>query len=318
MRHGLLHFIISILIVFVFVLLIDILVGIVVDKIIPRIAVSESIGKTYYSLNEVEAPIVIIGSSRASHHYVSDMIEDSLSMPTYNLGVDGCFFTYNLCVINSILDRYSPNLIIWENSSRSLEIRRQDPLTALYPYYKKNPWVTQAISQEEDKKKQVMLYSNLYRYNSLLPKIVLQYCSTMSSHRDNDTLKGFEPLEPRKLQDSLDYMTFDNSIQTLSDEKIKQLEKMLDRIKNNNINFVMVDSPEFIAHCDDSESKKRIMTILNERGYTYIDNAYIKQFSDSPNLFNDDVHLNKVGAEIYTKIFINQLEELSIVKKILP
>lgn len=81
---------------------------------LPQISNQGDTGKTYFSLYDVESPVVVVGSSRASHHYVTKIIEDTLGVPAYNVARDGCFFSYNCCVVNSILDRYSPKMIIWE------------------------------------------------------------------------------------------------------------------------------------------------------------------------------------------------------------
>ena len=113
MKKGLLRFGVAILIVLVSVAVVDVAVGKVMDWMLPQISNQGDTGKTYYSLNDVNTPVVIVGSSRAAHHYVTEMIEDSLHMPSYNVARDGCFFSYNCCVINSILDRYTPKLIIW-------------------------------------------------------------------------------------------------------------------------------------------------------------------------------------------------------------
>ena len=133
MKKGLLRFGIVVLIVLVSVAVVDVAVGKVMDWMLPQISNQGDTGKTYYSMNDVNTPVVIVGSSRAAHHYVTEMIEDSLKMPAYNLGRDGCFFSYNCCIINSILDRYTPKLIIWECDNESLYKENPDQLEDLYP-----------------------------------------------------------------------------------------------------------------------------------------------------------------------------------------
>ena len=59
--------------------------------------------KTAYTVEKVNADVVVIGSSKASHHYVPQMLEDSLGMTVYNCGQDGCFLLYQNCIVNMIL-----------------------------------------------------------------------------------------------------------------------------------------------------------------------------------------------------------------------
>ena len=43
----------------------------------------------YYVCKESTEDVLIFGSSRAKHHYVPDVIEDSLKVSCYNTGEDG-------------------------------------------------------------------------------------------------------------------------------------------------------------------------------------------------------------------------------------
>ena len=43
----------------------------------------------YYICNELNADILVMGSSRATHHYVAQMISDSLGKTCFNGGQDG-------------------------------------------------------------------------------------------------------------------------------------------------------------------------------------------------------------------------------------
>ena len=102
--------------------------------------------KTAFVVEKVDAEVLIIGSSKASHHYVPAIIADSLQMTVYNCGQDGCFFLYQNCIINMVLDRYKPQMIFWdlqsECFSRGDNMQEYQNLRYLSPYYGKNHWVT--------------------------------------------------------------------------------------------------------------------------------------------------------------------------------
>ena len=71
MKKGLLRFSIAVLIVLASVAVVDMAVGKVMERMLPQISNQGDTGKTYYSLNDVNTPVVIVGSSRAAHHYVT-------------------------------------------------------------------------------------------------------------------------------------------------------------------------------------------------------------------------------------------------------
>ena len=83
--------------------------------------------KSSYSVEKVDAECIIIGSSTAVHHYIPEEIERKTGLSTYNCGQDGCFFLYGCCMINSILERYSPKTIIMDlNPGRLLDSDKGD------------------------------------------------------------------------------------------------------------------------------------------------------------------------------------------------
>ena len=108
--------------------------------------------KTPFTVEKMDADVVVIGSSKASHHYVPQMLEDSLGMTAYNCGQDGCFFLYQNCIINMILDRYMPKTIIWDIQpssfvSKDLSSEYQN-IRYLSPYYPNNSWAKLHINSE--------------------------------------------------------------------------------------------------------------------------------------------------------------------------
>lgn len=291
------------LIVFIIVLL-DFCFGLVMNIVMAGISGQGATGKTYYALNDVDTDIVVVGSSRAAHHYVSSMIIDSMNLSTYNVGRDGCFFSYNCCVINSILDRYTPRLIIWENNFNSLSDAVVDPMDALHPYYLKNKWVTKCINEDYGLMQKVQLFSCFYQYNSLVHRILFRFAK-----RERGDKSGYEALEPRVPKNTLkleENLKMDLSI---SEFKFNRIEEVFMRAKNENVKIVMVESPVYEIIRFSSKSKVELLRLCDKYNVHVIDNSQLYCFLSDPNLFNDKTHLNDNGAKLYTELFINQLRD---------
>ena len=62
--------------------------------------------------DEVDANILIFGSSRAAHHYVPSILSDSLDMSCYNCGLDGNGIIYGYGKLKTITARYYPKIVI--------------------------------------------------------------------------------------------------------------------------------------------------------------------------------------------------------------
>ena len=305
MNKGLLRFGVAILIVLVSVAVVDMAVGKVMDWMLPKISNQGDSGKTYYSLNDVNTPVVIVGSSRAAHHYVTEMIEDSLLMPAYNVARDGCFFSYNCCVINSILDRYAPELIIWENGTEYLYEGISDPLESLYPYYYQNKWVSRTIQEELPLTEYLRLNSNIYQYNSIGHRILMRY---RGRHSFSDgTIKGYLPLAPKQLKKQLALEKEELESSALSETKIERFRSTLERAQKIGVRIVVVDSPKYKLRTYENLSASKMQELCERYGALYIDNSQLPYFLDHPELFNDATHMNDDGAKVYTELFLKQI-----------
>lgn len=271
-----------------------------------------SAGKQYFALNEVSAPVVIIGSSRASHHYVTQIIEDSLDMETYNVGLNGCYFSNNLAVLNSILDRYCPEIIIWEINRDYFLAGSEDPIESLYPYYNKNRNITALIKEKEKTGVLFCLKSALYRYNSNILYISANWLrgQIKGNIYKLDSKKGYEPLASKEWKEENDYSGKNrNVIDTL---KIRQLGESLKRAQMGGVELILVESPYFSTGSSNEplDPKNAILDAAVKNHIVYIDNTQLDQIVKRKEYFYDRVHLSNEGAEKYTELFVDQLQEI--------
>ena len=67
-----------------------------------------------YIANLCDEEILIFGSSRALHHYVPEIISDSLGMSCYNCGMNGNGILYLYSRYLMVTKRYTPKVIVYE------------------------------------------------------------------------------------------------------------------------------------------------------------------------------------------------------------
>ena len=306
MKKGLSRFCITVLIILISVVVVDIVIGKVMDWMLPQISNQGDTGKTYFSLYDVKSPIVVVGSSRASHHYVTQIIEDTLGVPAYNVARDGCFFSYNCCVVNSILDRYSPKMIIWENGTDYLFNGFDDPLENLYPYYERNKWVTSAIHEELPWTEYARLSSRIYQYNSVIHRILMRYHGK-NTFKD-ETEKGYLPLQPKTLRKALELKPTVYNYTGLSLTKIDRFGATLSRAKEKGVKVVVIDSPMYRISDENNESAVEMRKICKMHGALFLNNSQLPEFIKHPEYFNDVTHMNTIGAIPYTKFVLKQIK----------
>lgn len=304
MKRDFCKFIVAISIVLVGVAALDICTGKAMRNLLPKVDKLCETGRLYYSLNEVETPILIVGSSRAHHHYVSEIIKDSLGMDAYNLGSDGCFFKYNCSVISSILDRYQPKMIIWEFSPEHMYEEVNDPMEILYPYYQTNKHIQSCIDSYTKPIDRIPLYSNLYQYNSKLHRILIRSLSGT----EDDGLNGYLPCKPKEWKFDEKNLSESKNGSSLSKVKERQLISVLSRLKENNVKVIIVNSPIYNKLTLDEDLYENVNEICSSVGYPFIDNTYLDGFYGNKEVFSDNTHLNAKGSELYTIKFLEQIK----------
>lgn len=295
MYKGILRFCRSVLIVIILVTIVDVVVGYVMDWMLPRTGNKGDLCLTNLGVNVIETPIVIVGSSRASHHYDSRIFADSLGKATYNVGTDGCFFTHNCCVINSILERYSPELIVWEFEPSYL-YEYADDISSMYLYYGKKNYITKTLDEVLPQREIIKLNSNIYRYNSKFIRILTRFIQN-----DNalDEYCGYEPSAPKNLKEPL-RLNKEEQYQelTIDSTKLLRFKETIKKAENKGVKMVLVNSPKFIVDSN-INMKESVTNICQEFGISFIDCSQL--YINHPEYFNDPSHLNAIGADIYTK-----------------
>ena len=296
MNKGILKFCRSVLIVITFVAVIDVVVGYVMDWMLPQTGNRGDLCLSNLGVNVIETPIVIVGSSRASHHYDPRIFVDSLGKATYNVGTDGCFFTHNCCVINSILERYSPELIIWEFEPSYLFEHSADDITSMYLYYNKRDYITKTLNEVLPRSEVIKLNSNIYRYNSKFIRVLTRY---LQNNNAPDEYSGYEPSAPKTLKEPLSLVEKNSSSTSAIDSsKLYRFKETFENAKTKGVKIVLVNSPKYVIDTN-VYMTDTVTNLCQELETSFIDCSQL--YINHPEYFNDPSHLNAIGADIYTK-----------------
>lgn len=264
--------------------------------------------KTPFTIEKVEADVVVIGSSKASHHYVPQMLEDSLGMTAYNCGQDGCFFLYQNCIINMILDRYTPKMILWDIQPGSFvgedHSNEYQNFRYLSHYYPANTWAENYINSESPKMRYRMM-SRMFAYNSK----ALNYVFPLVTH-SSATENGYIPLAAEGYL--YPEMGKEDEVESYVNKTyLSLLDDTMRRCKEKGVDLRMYISPVYSqksALSEDAEREIGLVAKKNGVGYT---NAHSDEmFMQDASLFRDASHLNDKGARIFTELILRLLNPI--------
>lgn len=263
-------------------------------------AISGSSEKNKYICDRTSEDILIMGSSRAVHHYDPTIIEDSLGLSCYNCGYDGCGSITAYGLLSILTERYSPRAILYEITPEFDYLQYdKDNIKYLYPlkmFYDRT--CIDSIFMKIDEKEQIKMQSWMYRMNSQL--VVLLSGNLM---KRNLTIKGFHTknqvmkYEPT-IQEEYIHLEYDSL-------KMDCLNRIINLCESKGIKLIFYASP---AYKNNSSQKYQYAKSLADKNKILFINHYSDtDFVNRKDLFYDAGHMNQDGATAYTRLIIPEL-----------
>jgi hypothetical protein len=279
-------------VLFVFILFIaSLLLDVIFTTIISQSSERNKVENVMHSFGK-KYDVVIMGTSRANNHFVTDMFEKK-GLKSFNYGISGShLFETSLLLKVMIANKFQiKNLILEADLSICNEKRDEGTTARFMPYIHTNSIIKEHFKNEPDFLQ--LYYVPFYRYIKFDAKIGFREVYEVLAKKPTNTLynKGYYPL----ISDKKGSMKNDiSTLKVIRNEYYEAIKKMC---KQNNINLIVVMTP----------------MCQNTKGLDYFDNVK-KQYPEINNFENtvtDDRyfsscgHLNNEGAIIYTNHIIN-------------
>jgi hypothetical protein len=258
--------------------------------------------RTSYGLERSTADLLIFGSSSASHHYVPKIISDGLHMSVYNQGRDSMETLYAAAILNGVLKRYSPRVIILNLTPSELStVDNYDKLSILLPYYKLHPEM-RAIIRLRSKYESLKLLIKTYPYNSTILSLLsgLIGKSARPSQGGYVSLYNTMDISRKKL------ITFKEE-PILDSNRVKAFESFVLSCKKKGIALFVVFSPWFYAKTDTTATITAATRFCNLFDIPVYNHILDPDFLGQNDLFADEGHLNHRGASKFSVIITEKI-----------
>lgn len=295
-------FFIKIVIFFVIVLVVDKSIGASLDYMRDN-ARSGYNKELNYVFNQVCPDILILGSSRALHHYVPEILEDSLNMTCYNAGSNACSIIPMYCRFRNIAKRKNPKIIIYEVYSETdyfiNEISRNEDDVRIYYDNDEVGKVYDDVKPDD----RLKMISSLYRYNSKFGNTIGAFL--IESQLSQLKSKGYSPFEGEITRDPLKIETHIGDVDSV---KMKYLIQLIKQTRERGIKLVFTISPWY--KCPNDEEYKILSQLSEQYGIPLISHLKDERFIYNRTFFTDQSHLNDKGARKYTKTIVSELKKI--------
>jgi len=253
---------------------------------------SGSAFKTVYAVEKCREPLVIMGSSRAYHHYNTSLIEKKTGLKGYNLGRDGSGILYDYAVFNTICERAVPKCLVLDINLEEFQQQQitYDLLYQLLPHYKKNAYIREVVnlrSPFEFLKAQ----SSLYRHNSQL------FYTLVYNFGSQKEEKGFLPLHG-KIDSSIHYPPqTEGATDSLL---VHYFERLIQTAQRKGTRMYACVSPTLNEYLQ-SKSLAITRLLCDQYNIRFYDFSTDTAFTCHRELFSDYSHMNAEGAQLFSE-----------------
>lgn len=262
--------------------------------------------KTRYLLHDVKADVLVVGASEVEFSYRPDILMDSLGMSVYNCGKNGQRLYYQATVVNSILDRFTPKLLIWSVSPNSLTPLEddKDKTSVFKPYYHQDPYCRQLLQKRSWYEKYKMI-SYFYTYNSVFHSSIINSIKPIKTN----TVYGYKPIAKSVSRPEYKETHWKDSP---DEQSIFLFENTVCRLKEKGIPTFFVFSPNYsYGDYHNLNSYKLLKNIIVSNGYLLTEDYYHHPSLMHNYYFKDKDHLTEEGVEMFSELLAHELKTIN-------
>lgn len=278
-------------------IIIDLSVGILCKNLTNN-SIGGDTAKYRYISKECNDNILIMGSSRCSHHYIPSIFMDSLNTSCYNCGIDGNGIITMYGLLNVILEYNTPDIIVYDITN-SFDLETNDNikyLGKLKRFY--NNKGVKSIFETIDKKETYKMLSSMYQYNSTIFQLIADNINPRQSNdKGYKALSGCMNYEPQYNDKTIEY----------DSQKLDFIEQFILKCSKTT-KLIFTTSPYYLP--SDDQRYEPIRNLCNKYDIPFLEHHNDTIFLKEKKYFKDSVHLNHEGAETYTNIIVKEILEI--------
>lgn len=258
-------------------------------------------------IKEVDTDIILIGNSAILNSVNPDIIEDRLSMTCYNGGITGQGVFFFETIIDCILQRHTPKMFVVGLRPEEIGGNLGEGIyDVLKPYYGMGYKCIDDHFNNTNMFDRFLLHSNLLRYNTIWVRVILYMLFDNTKYPKN----GFMPKEKPS---SIPQLKHIEGYEEPVTEKLECLERIIQKCKGKNIDIVFCFPPTLLCFKHgDVPCIDAVKELCNRYNIPCMIDYNNKYYVNHPELFYDDGHVNKDGADMYSKLLANNLFHLII------
>lgn len=261
---------------------------------------------------QINSEVLILGSSRALVQFDCTVIEGMTRHSCFNLGLDGSMVNLQEPLFQTYL-RYNkfPKTVIQVVGLTDLTLGKPYRPYQYIPYLGEKVIYKNLVSLYPDfvRFKHVPLYGFVIYKNKLLNPAIQGLLPThLQRPRLSKRVKGFLAVDEQWNNDFDQFTKIYPKGQNIdiAPQSVKALKSIIETCKKHNINVILVFPPAYYEAFDYIPNTRDVIALYRDISTKY--NIQFLDYSQNPitrqkSYFYNTQHLNKTGAEYFSKIF---------------
>lgn len=265
----------------------------------------------------VNAQVIITGSSRASSHYDPRIIQVVTGRTAYNLGRNGTQTDIQVVTLKAYLEHNKkPEVVIHNLDAFSFVTTKQIYDPALYLPYLSDPAFygpLKRINPDMWKSRYLPLYG--YVAEDMNFSWILGVKGFFGRSPHQDLYDGFDPRTKRWTDEFQNYKASNpHGVNfPVEPQGIKDVEDLIQLCRQNNIQLILVYSPEYSEMQAMTNNRAEIFAKFHELASRY--NVPLLDYSNwaysaDKDMFQNSQHLNDQGAAVFSNDLAQQLKQM--------
>lgn len=276
------------------------------NEIFKKTISGESGGTINYVINNKKTlDFLILGASRARHGIDTEKLQ-SLGNNGYNLGINGASALNSLLILDILLqNNVKPKTVLLQadlfDFGDDTQEKTIDQVKRVYQY--DTPLIREYVKRI-GKTEEIKYFFGLYKFNRKIINITFNFFKR-NSIKDEKGFVGL-PISEDKIDDTVVSRKYHYDKNGLSFEAVKKMQKICEK---NKIKFIVVFPPSYANTSYNEKEQLRLLKALEDEKINFINMSNINKYAElkSESNWKDGLHLNYIGAEIFSKLLNDQL-----------
>jgi peptidoglycan/xylan/chitin deacetylase (PgdA/CDA1 family) len=285
---------------------VDVVSGLAMSRYVSTHNLPGDYMKINYMLRSGKEDILILGSSVGMNSLIPSEFEKKFGLTCFNAGANDQAMEFHEVMLSEFMKRHSPKMVVLALRPHDILGKSRGRFGMLRIFYRCGYPLIDRFLEEDGMWESLCLNSALYRFNTFGWRLLLYHLKSKNELADG----GFvaKPVVAPPAYTKMSELAPGDPLPEPNEEKLASFNSIVSMCRSAGARLAVVLTP---YHFDYGETRPAgaalFEKICSERGMEFYDDTCNPEFSPRGELFFDNFHMNKNGAELYTKYFIERM-----------